>query len=104
MNEDEFLSAHLSLIRKPSDYTFSESVAEKKVFEMFCNRAQNYLLDYTRGQGEDAKHEPSVSYEKIQSYILDISLFVEFWYKAVNSDDLRIQKILYLIFFYFLLY
>ena len=96
MNEDEFLSAHLSLIRKPSDYTFSESVAEKKVFEMFCNRAQNYLLDYTRGQGEDAKHEPIVSYEKIQSYILDISQFVPFWYEVVNSNDIRIQKILYL--------
>ena len=96
LDEDEFLSAHLSVYRKPADYTFSEVVAEQKVFEMFCNRAQNYLLDYTRGQGNDAKHENAVDYNKIENYVLDISQFVEFWYKAVNSDDLRIQKILYL--------
>ena len=81
LDEDEFLSAHLSLYRKPADYTFSETLAEQKVFEMFCNRSQNYLLD---------------DYQKIQDYVLDISQFVEFWYKAVNSDDLRIQKILLL--------
>lgn len=96
LDEDEFLSAHLSLYRKPADYTFSEALAEQKVFEMFCNRAQNYLLDYTRGQGDDAKHEDVVDYNKILKYVLDISQFVEFWYKAVNSDDIRIQKILYL--------
>ena len=96
LDEDEFLSAHLSLYRKPADYTFSEALAEQKVFEMFCNRAQNYLLDYTRGQGDDAKHEDAVDYNKILKYVLDISQFVEFWYKAVNSDDLRIQKILFL--------
>ena len=96
LDEDEFLSAHLSLYRKPADYTFSEALAEQKVFEMFCNRSQNYLLDYTRGQGDDAKREEVVDYNKIQDYVLDISKFVEFWYKAVNSDDLRIQKILLL--------
>lgn len=96
LDEDEFLSAHLSVYRKPADYTFSESLAEKKVFEMFCSRAQNYLLDYTRGQGEDAEHEGVVNFEKINNYVLDISQFVEFWYKANNSDDIRIQKILYL--------
>ena len=96
LDEDEFLSAHLSVYRKPADYTFSEALAEQKVFEMFCNRSQNYLLDYTRGQGDDAKRENAVDYKKIQDYVLDISQFVEFWYKAVNSDDLRIQKILYL--------
>ena len=30
LDEDEFLSAHLTLIRKPTDYVFSEQVAEKK--------------------------------------------------------------------------
>ena len=96
LDEDEFLSAHLSVYRKPADYTFSEALAEQKVFEMFCNRAQNFLLDYTRGQGDDAKHEDAVDYNKIEDYVLDISRFVEFWYKAINSGDLRIQKILYL--------
>ena len=96
LDEDEFLSAHLCVYRKPADYTFSEALAEQKVFEMFCNRAQNFLLDYTRGQGDDAKHEDAVDYNKIEDYVLDISRFVEFWYKAINSGDLRIQKILYL--------
>ena len=96
LDEDEFLSAHLSVYRKPADYTFSEALAEQKVFEMFCNRAQKYFLDYTRGQGDDAKHENAVDYKKIQNYVLDISQFVEFWYKAIHSEDLRIKKILYL--------
>ncbi len=96
LDEDEFLSAHLSVYRKPADYTFSEALAEQKVFEMFCNRAQKFLLHYTRGQGEDAEHEAPVDYNKIHEYVLDISQFVEYWYKALNSDDLRIQKILYL--------
>ena len=45
LDEDEFLSAHLTLIREPEYYSFSEQVAEKKVFEMFCVRAQQYSLN-----------------------------------------------------------
>lgn len=94
LDEDEFLSAHLTLIRRPADYSFSESVAEKKVFEMFCNRAEKYLLSYSRDQGENAEHEPKVDYDKINSYILDISKCAQFWYEAVNSSNLKIIKIL----------
>lgn len=94
LDEDEFLSAHLTLIRKPADYVFSEQVAERKVFEMFCNRATSYLLDYSRDQGDDAEHESKVDYKKIENYVLDIAKFVPYWYEVVNSDDIRIKKLL----------
>lgn len=94
LDEDEFLSAHLTLIRKPADYSFSESVAEQKVFEMFCNRADKYLLSYSREQGEDAAKEPKVDYDKINNYVLDISKCVQFWYEVVNSKNPTIIKIL----------
>ena len=94
LDEDEFLSAHLTLIRKPTDYVFSEQVAEKKVFEMFCNRSTNYLLDYSRSQGDDPVHETKVDYEKIENYVLDIAAFVPYWCEVVNSDDVRIKKLL----------
>lgn len=97
LNEDEFLSAHLSLIRKPADYAFSETIAEQKVFEMFCNRANNYLLHYTRGQGDDAPHEDPVDYEKINTYVISISNYVKYWYDVVNQkSDSTISKILFL--------
>lgn len=94
LNEDEFLSAHLTLIRKPADYVFSEQVAEKKVFEMFCNRSANYLLDYSRDQGDSPAHETIVDYNKIEKYVLDIAAFVPYWYEVVNCNDIRIKKLL----------
>ena len=96
LNEDEFLSAHLSLIRVPSGYVFSEEIAEKKVFEMFCNRADKYPLNYTRNQGEDSEREPKVDVEKITNYAISISEFARYWYESMNSDDERIKKLLYL--------
>jgi len=95
LDEDEFLSAHLSLIRNPVGYVFSEEMAEKKVFEMFCNRADKYPLAYSRNQNEDAEREPKVDAEKIKKYALGISDYVRFWYETNNSTDVRIKKILY---------
>lgn len=96
LDEDEFLSAHLTLYRKPSDYVFSENVAEKKVFEMFCNRAGSYLFNYSESPTDEADREPKVDYKKIEGYVVDIAAFVPYWYKVVNSDDIRIKKLLLL--------
>jgi uncharacterized protein with ParB-like and HNH nuclease domain len=63
LDEDTFLSAHLSLYRKSDDYVFSEEMAEKKVFEMFCNKAEKY-------------QEDTVDYKKIACYILKLSELV----------------------------
>lgn len=99
LDEDDFLSAHLTLIRIPRDYAFSEQLAEKKVFEMFCSRANSFSLSYARYPGEDK--EDKVTYEKIRDYVIDISNFVQFWYD-VNLPDhntplgQQFAKILYL--------
>ena len=84
LDEDDFLSAHMTLIRVPRDYAFSEQLAEKKVFEMFCSRASSFPLSYARYAGEDV--EPKVTYEKIKDYVIDISNFVQFWCD-VNLPD-----------------
>lgn len=90
LDEDEFLSAHLSLYRKPKESVFSEKLAEVKVFEMFCNRSQKYSLD------ESSAKEPQVTHEKIEAYVHKIAEFAPVWYQINNSDRLIIKKILLL--------
>lgn len=90
LDEDEFLSAHLSLYRKPKESVFSEKLAEVKVFEMFCNRSQKYSLD------ESSAKEPQVTHEKIEAYVHKIAEFATVWYQINNSDRLIIKKILLL--------
>ncbi|MGL4955842.1 MAG: DUF262 domain-containing protein [Bacteroidales bacterium] len=87
LDEDVFLSAHLSLYRKPVESTFSEKAAEEKVFQMFCNRPEKYNLE-----GSD-KEEP-ISYQKIEDYILDLSKLAPIWYNIHNSDSKLIKRIL----------
>lgn len=90
LDEDVFLSAHLSLFRKPKDAVFSEKLAEEKVFEMFSNRAEHYDLDESR-----IKESP-VSLNKIQDYINKLSAFAPKWHDTYNSKELIINKILLL--------
>lgn len=84
LDEDDFLSAHLTLLRVPRDYAFSEQLAEKKVFEMFCSRAYTFPLSYAR-YASDEKEE-RVTFQKIKGYVIDISNFVKYWYD-VNLPD-----------------
>lgn len=81
LDEDVFLSAHLSLYRKSEDYAFSEDMAEKKVFKMFCNRAGRY-------------EEDPVTRVKIERYILDLSALAPVWYEIHHSSSRLIHKIL----------
>ncbi len=90
LDEDDFLSAHLSLCRKPSDYVFSEKQTEEKVFKMFCNRAERYRLNESEGM---SPQEPGVDFEKIDRYVKDLSTFVSWWYQVNNTDNLLINKI-----------
>ena len=98
LNEDEFLSAHLTLLRIPPDYVYSEQMAEQKVFRMFCSRATQYNLSDTRGQLNNAEKEPPVTYDKIHDYAIDLDNFVPYWYRAYfpdpkTTDGLRLLKI-----------
>lgn len=88
LDEDVFLSAHLSLFRKPVESTFSEKVAEEKVFQMFCNKPEKYDLD------ESGKKEEPISYKKIDDYILKLSELAPIWYQIHNSNSKLIKRIL----------
>lgn len=86
LDEDEFLSSHLTLIRTPADYSFSYQDAEKKVFEMFCGRAPQYNKSYAREQAEVPEKEDKVTDEKIREYVIDIANYVPLWYKVYFPD------------------
>lgn len=90
LDEDVFLSAHLSLYRKPKESTFSEKLAEEKVFQMFCNKSEKYDLD------ESGSKEESVTYSKIEDYVIKLSELAPVWYKIHNSKSPIIQKLLIL--------
>jgi hypothetical protein len=90
LDEDIFLSAHLSLYRKPKESTFSEKLAEEKVFQMFCNKSEKYDLE------DNGEKEEPVSYSKINDYILKLSEIAPVWYEIHNSKSLLIKKILIL--------
>lgn len=99
LKEDEFLSAHLSLLREPADYVYSESLAEERLFKMFCNRAAMY--DDSDARKHASNPEPAVDYNKIDEYAASLSDFVKYWYDVYfpNSNSklgLIIQKIQYL--------
>jgi len=89
LDEDIFLSAHLSLYRKPKEATFSEKMAEEKLFQMFCNRAETFDKD------DSGKEEP-VNFIKIEDYILKLSASAPSWYCIHNSNNSIINKILLL--------
>lgn len=90
LDEDEFLSAHVSLYRKPKDAVFSEKFAEEKVFQMFCNRAQNFDED------ESGNKEMPVDFNKIDSYISGLSEAAPIWYEIHNAKNDSLKKILIL--------
>lgn len=90
LDEDIFLSAHLSLYRKPKDAVFSEKLAEEKVFQMFCNRAEKYDLE------ENGIKEEPVTFDKIDDYIIKLSEVAPIWYDIHNSNSKLIKKILVL--------
>jgi len=91
LDEDEFISAHLSLYRKPTEPTFSTQIAEKKLFEMFSNHAECYPI-----AGDEKELEPKVDFTKIQEYITDLDRFAECWFEVNNSERILERKILIL--------
>ena len=100
LSEDEFLSAYLTLLREPADYSFSESAAETKVFQMFCNHATKY--DYSMARQHNVSIKESIVDEaKIHTFVVGIANFVSHWYNVYFPDlstarGLHLQKIQYL--------
>lgn len=100
LSEDEFLSAFLTLLREPADYSFSETMAEIKVFQMFCNHANKYDLSMARHHDTSVK-EDLVDAKKINEFVSGIANFVGPWYDVYNPDVSTVrgsylQKIQYL--------
>lgn len=100
LSEDEFLSAFLTLLREPADYSFSETIAETKVFQMFCNHADKYDRSMARHHDTSVK-EDLVDDKKINDFVSGIANFVGPWYVVYNPDvntprGLYLQKIQYL--------
>ena len=91
LNEDEFLTAHLSAYRNPGTAVFSMEMAEKRLFEMFSTHAEDYMFEVDSNRCDEI-----VSYEKIDSYIRDLSDFAAYWREVLETKDETIQKILYL--------
>lgn len=89
LDEDDFISAHLSLYRIPQESTFSIQLAEKKLFEMFSLRAETYPY-----AGDDAVREPKVTYDKIAAYIADLESFAGAWYDIHNTANKLEYKVL----------
>lgn len=87
LDEDVFLSAHLSLYRKPHEAVFSESAAADKVFQMFCNRSDKYAKD------DSGDKEPKVSYEKIRDYVIQLSDAAPIWYQIHYSEAIVLKKL-----------
>lgn len=90
LDEDVFLSAHLSLYRKPKEAVFSENIAEEKVFQMFCNKSDKFDKD------EGGIKEEPVAYQKIEDYVLSLSKAAPIWYNIHNSNLLIVKKLLLL--------
>ena len=80
LDEDDFLAAHLSLYRQPTESVFSQEQAEIKIFQMFSNRPEQYK-------------ETVVDFDKINHYVHDLAEFVSYWVKANNQENLLLQKI-----------
>jgi uncharacterized protein with ParB-like and HNH nuclease domain len=91
LDEDVFLSAHLSLYRKPKESVFSEKAAEIKVFQMFCNKPNKYPLEE---DNDNEENEEPISFKKIDDYIIKLSELAPIWYEIHNSKSKLIKKIL----------
>lgn len=97
LDEDEYLSAHLTLKREPADYAFSAQQTERKVFEMFCNKASKFLLSCARNASE-REFESDVDYKKINDYVHDIENMVGYWYEMNCPKSIEDEEIRHLVF------
>lgn len=84
LSEDEFLSAHLSLIRTPKyNGAFPDEEAGEKVFRMFCSHPERW-------------EEDKISYQNIEHYAKQLATFSRCWRNVHDSEDLLVKKILIL--------
>lgn len=103
LDENEFISAHLTIYRKPIHEVFSEIGAERKLFQMFCNHPEkfeqdedkdvdskwindNYEIEWTEEEPKNPETEIDSDGKKIQEYIENLKDFCIAWKSILNPD------------------
>lgn len=84
LDEDDFLSAFLSIYRKPKEAVFSEEEAEERIFQIFCSKPEKYLRDGTA-------YEEPISHQKIDFFVLCLSAAAEKWHR-INFPAHKIEQ------------
>lgn len=84
LDEDEFVAAHLSVYRLPKESVYSETVAESRLFKMFCEHPEEHpkseeIDERQQDAVAGAEKEESLSLWKIERYVKDLSAFAPAW-------------------------
>lgn len=104
LNEDEFISAHLSIYRKPLHGVFSEKGAERKLFQMFCHHPEKfeqdedrdvdslkendqYEIEYSDEIPENPEPEIDSDGKKIAGYIENLYSFCRGWVNILHPSE-----------------
>ena len=89
LDEDDFVSAHLTIIRKPLNDIFSAKSAEEKLFQIFNIHSEKFPEDEKEDYetyNSDSVMEQSISKEKIDNYLINLIEFCKVWIKVCNFD------------------
>ena len=92
LDEDEYIAAHLSVYRAPKESVYSRSVAESRLFKMFCSDAGRHPKSERIDESDmeavsRALKEEKVTLEKIRDYVEDLAAFAEPWSKIHEDFD-----------------
>ena len=90
LDEDEFVAAHLSVYRNPKESVYSETVAESRLFKMFCERPERYPIseevdDRRSDAVAEAEKEGPLTLSKIEAYVNDLRAFAPAW-AAIHKE------------------
>lgn len=88
LDEDEFVASHLSVYRNPKESVYSESVAESRLFKMFCAHPERYpksedvdeenKVELAKAK-KDGIMEGVLTSQKICEYVEDLMEFASAW-------------------------
>ena len=97
--EDDMLSSHLTVYRPSYNTTFSVTGAETKLFQMFCNKPEEFPFfehsdltiwnDMSEEEKDEAEREDKISIEKIEKYISSLVEFCKAWCKILKDPTLQ---------------
>lgn len=97
LDEDVFIAAHLSVYRAPKESVYSRTVAESRLFKMFCHNAERHpkserIEESVADAVARAVKEEAVSVEKIRDYVEDLAEFAEAWSGIHEAYDSALAR------------